>query len=61
MKHLEQLTLSDTDITDEGLMQFSRLYSTAVDIDVDGTQVTKAGWDRFKQQSPGYDSRGNAR
>ncbi len=61
MKHLEQLILSDTDITDEGLMQFSRLHRTAVDIDIEGTQVTKAGWDRYTRQSPGYDSRDNAR
>ncbi len=61
MKRLDQLDLSNTDITDEGLMQFSRLYSTAVDIDVGGTQVTKAGWARFRRQSPGYDSSGNAK
>ncbi len=61
MKYLRRLNLSNTHITDEGLMQFSRLLTTSVAIDVDGTQVTKAGWARFRRQAPGYDSRGNAR
>ena len=61
MDNLRQLDLSDTDITDEGLVQFSRLRSVPIALDVDGTKVTKAGWARFKRQPSGYDSRGNVR